>query len=280
MKKIAWITDSSAYIPNEMIGREDIYVVPLILILDGQEYRDGIDITEEELYPRLRTFTSPPKTSQPAIGDFVGLFNELKESYDAVIGIHISGALSGTISACQQAAEVVGLDMRIVDSKILAYPLTNLIERGIALNKEGKEVDEIVKQLQTIANSVEAYVLVGSLEQLQRSGRLNGIQYVIGNLLNIRPIITFNDGKLEVFEKKRSETKATNRIFEMLVEGMSKSTKQEIFILHANAEHIANQWKERILETYPHVNVLIGPLSSAVTLHAGEGTIGLVWFNE
>lgn len=280
MKKIAWATDSSAYIPSNTIGREDIYIVPLVLILDGQEYRDGIDIFEEELYPRLRTFTSPPKTSQPAIGDFVSLFKELKESYDAVIGIHISGALSGTISACQQAAEVVGLNMRVVDAKILSYPLTGLIERGIALNKEGIEVDDIVKQLQIIANSVEAYVLVGSLEQLQRSGRLNGIQYVIGNLLNIRPIITFNDGKLEVFEKKRSDTKATNRIFEMLVEGMSKSTKREIFLLHANAEHLANQWKERILETYPHVNVLIGPLSSAVTLHAGEGTIGLVWFNE
>lgn len=280
MKRIAWVTDSSAYIPNDMFGREDIYIVPIVLILNGKEYRDGVDISEEELYPKLKTFTTPPKTSQPGIGDFVTLFEDLKERYDAVIAVHISRALSGTISACEQAAQVANLKLNIVDSKILSYPLTGLIERGITLNKEGKEIDEIVTELQTMANSVEAYVLVGNLEQLQRSGRLNGIQYVIGNLLNIRPIITFNDGKLVIFEKKRSDIRATNRIFEMLDEAMRKSSKQEIYVLHANAYEKANEWKEKIHEIYPDMKVLVGPVSSAVTLHAGEGTIALGWFNE
>jgi DegV family protein with EDD domain len=280
MKKIAWVTDSSAYIPNDMVGKEDLYSVPLVLVLDGQEYRDGVDLSEEELYPKLKTFTTPPKTSQPAIGDFVSLFQQLKENYDAVIAVHISRALSGTISSCEQAAEVVGLNFNIVDSKMLSYPLTGLIERGIALNNQGIEIEEIVQKLQAIANRVEAYVLVGSLEQLQRSGRLTGLRYLIGSLLNIRPIITFEDGKLGIFEKKRSDAKATNRIFEMLDQAMQRSSLNEIYILHANADQKALEWKERILQSYPDHKVLIGPLSSAVTLHAGEGTIGLAWFNE
>jgi DegV family protein with EDD domain len=280
MKKIAWVTDSSAYIPNDMVGKDDIFIVPLVLILDGKEYRDGVDLSEGELYPKLKTFTTPPKTSQPAIGDFVSLYKDLKERYDAVIGVHISRALSGTISASEQAAAVVGLDLKIIDSKILSYPLTGLIERGIALNKEGKEVDEIVDHLQTMANNVEAFVLVGSLEQLQRSGRLTGLRYLLGSLLNIRPIITFKDGKLIIFEKKRSDIKATNRIFEMLDQAMVQSSKKVIYVLHANADEKAQEWKEKIHEKYTDMNVLIGPLSSAVTLHAGEGTIALGWFNE
>ncbi|MCT8136925.1 DegV family protein [Anaerobacillus sp. CMMVII] len=273
MKRIAWVTDSSAFIPNNMIDREDIFIVPIVLILDGQEYRDGVDLTEEELYPKLKTFTTPPKTSQPAIGDFVNLFNELKDKYDAVIAVHISRALSGTISASEQAAEIVGLDLKIIDSKILSYPLTGLIERGIALNKEGKSVDEIVEQLQSIANNVEAYVLIGSLEQLQRSGRLNGLKYLLASLLNIRPIITFDDGKLEIFEKKRSNSKATDRIFEKFKQSMEISRKKEIFILHANDEKLALEWEARIHESYPDLKVFVGPVSSAITLHAGEGTI-------
>lgn len=280
MKKIAWVTDSSAFIPNDMIGRDDIYTVPIVLILDGKEYRDGIDIFEEELYPKLKTFTTPPKTSQPGIGDFVSLYKELKGKYDAVIGVHISGALSGTISSSLQAAEVVGLDLKIIDSKLLSYPLTGLIEKGMSLNKAGRDIDEIVNLLQAIANSVEAYVLVGNLEQLQRSGRLNGIQYLLGNLLNIRPIITFKDGSLVIFEKKRSDITATNRIFEQLDQAMTQSLIQEIYVLHANALSKASQWMKRIQEKYPEANVKIGPLSTAVTLHAGEGTIGLGWFNK
>ncbi|RXJ00654.1 DegV family protein [Anaerobacillus alkaliphilus] len=279
MKKIAWVTDSSAYIPDHMLGNEDIYVVPLVLILDGEEYRDGIDLTEEELYSKLKAFTTPPKTSQPAIGDFVTLYNELKERYDAVIGVHISRALSGTISASEQAAEVADLDMKIIDSKILSYPLTGLIERGMALNSEGREIDEIAKELQEIADSGETYVLVGSLEQLQRSGRLNGLQYLLGSLLNIRPIIKIEDGKLGIFEKKRSDVKAANRIFELLDQAMTLP-KNEVYILHANAIEKANDWKEIISEKYPNLNIVIGPLSSAVTLHAGEGTIALSWFNK
>ncbi len=279
MKKIAWVTDSSAYIPTHLIENEDIYVVPLVLILDGEEYRDGIDLSEEELYPKMKTFTTPPKTSQPAIGDFVQLFNELSEKYDAIIGVHISRALSGTISASEQAAEVAGIDVRIIDSKILSYPLTGLIERGIALNEQGREIDEIVSELQTIAESGETYVLVGSLEQLQRSGRLNGLQYLLGSLLNIRPIIKIEDGKLNIFEKKRSDLKAANRIFEMFDQAMV-SDKSEIYILHANAIDKANEWREIINEKYPNLNVVTGPLSSAVTLHVGEGTIALSWFNQ
>lgn len=280
MTKIAWVTDSSAYIPNDMKGKEDIYVVPLVLVLDGNVYKDGIDLTHDQLYAKLKAVTTPPSTSQPSIDDFITIYSKLKEQYDAVIGVFISDALSGTISTSIQAADIAGIDLKVVDSKLLSYPLTGLIERGIELNEAGKSVDEIVEQLQETANTVEAYVLVGSLQQLQRSGRLNGIQYLLGSLLNIKPIITVEEGKLVIFEKKRSDIKAVNRIFERFEQAMDQSLIKEVYVLHANAEKKAKEWKERLVSKYSDLKVLVGPLSTAVTLHAGEGTIALGWFNE
>ena len=130
MKKIAWITDSTCYIEPEFAKQNNIFVVPMSISFDNETYRDGVDITEEEFYQRLSSSRYLPKSSQPALGELVTLYEELKKEYDLGIAIHVSSELSGTANASKQAAEIAGFPFELVDSKLISLPMGDMITKG------------------------------------------------------------------------------------------------------------------------------------------------------
>jgi DegV family protein with EDD domain len=280
MKKYAWITDSSVCLTEDLQANEDFHYVPLSIILDQQVYRDTVDLSDYELYRELEVAKDPPTTSQPPVGEFNELYRRLKEEYEEVFLIHISDALSGTFSTSVQAARSVQLPHEAVDSKMLSLPLTEIIRRGIKLEKEGKTTKKIAATLQELADSSETYVLVGSLEQLKRSGRINQIQYYLGTLIKLIPIITIRDGKLSIFDKKRTVQKAKNVILSQLQNAITKGTVKKVFLMHGNALEKAEEYKEEIIRGNPDLVVEIGTLCAAIGVHAGEGTVAVSWFNE
>lgn len=204
-KKIAWITDSTAFITDDLKQNPDLFVMPLEIIFGEEAFEDGIDLTTDELYHRIRTEKKVPKTSQPSVGKFAELFEKLKEEYDSAIAVHISSKLSGTIASCKAGAEIAEFQVEIVDSKSMSYAITSLIYKGIEL--AGKDLDskEIATKLNKEAEKSENYIILGSLEQFYKGGRMSGTQYLLGNILSIKPIIQINNlGEFQLFEKVRS----------------------------------------------------------------------------
>jgi DegV family protein with EDD domain len=278
--RTAWVTDSTAFLDEELKNHPDLYTVPLTILLDGEEYADGIDLTAAQLYERLKELKSPPKTSQPAVGVFQELYERLSKDYDQVVAVLLSGKLSGTVSSSEQAAKLVDIPVTTIDSKILTYPMSALLKRGIELFESGQSLEEVLAQLETLKASNETYVLIGSLEQLHRSGRMSGLQFFLGSMLNVKPIISIEDGALLTKEKVRSEKKAKEKILDYLRSSYEQHKFKEVYILYGFHEEDANQWKMELEKQYPDLKVICCPLGAVIGVHAGENTLGISWHNE
>ncbi|QIC06409.1 DegV family protein [Brevibacillus sp. 7WMA2] len=279
-KQIAWVTDSTAYIPADLREKHDIYVVPLEIIFSDGTYRDGLDMKPEQLYEKIEKTQEVPKTSQPSLGNFVELYETLKQKYDCAIAVHVSSKLSGTLNASQSAAMLAEFPVEVVDSKTMSYPITHMILQGMKMAKTGASPEKIASSLRLIAEKTESYILLGSLDQFYRGGRMNGVQFFMGNLLQIKPILRIRDGIFEVYEKIRTENKAIVRMLAQLDQAMQKQQIKNVQILHGNVMEKAQALKKRIKEKYQDVEVMIGPISSTIGVHAGQGTIALSWINE
>jgi DegV family protein with EDD domain len=278
--RTAWVTDSTAYLDEKLKNHPDVYMVPLTILLDNNEYYDGIDLSAEQLFARLKQLQNPPKTSQPSIGAFRSLYEQLEKEYDQIITILISGKLSGTVSSSRQAAQQVSIPVATIDSKILTYPLTALLKKGMEWIHEGKSAEFVKEKLEIIRDTNEAYVLVGSLEQLHRSGRLTGLQFFLGSMLNIKPIISVDNGELLIKEKVRSEKKAIEKMVDYLRISYEKYQFNEVYILYGLHQEFAVCWETELRSKFPLLNFICCPLGATIGVHAGENTLGISWFNR
>ena len=278
--KTAWVTDSTAYLDEELRNHPDLYTIPLTILLDGEEYSDGIDLTSAQLFERLKQLKNPPKTSQPSIGAFQTLYEQLSKNYDQVVSVLLSGKLSGTVSSSEQAAKLVDIPVTTFDSNILTYPMTALLKKGIALLEAGTSLELLIEQLEKIKKTNETYVLVGSLEQLHRSGRMSGVKFFLGSMLNVKPIISIVDGALSVKEKARSEKKAKEKILDYLRSSYEQHHFNEVYILYGLHEEQASKWEGEIRKEFPELRIVCCPLGAVIGVHAGENTLGISWHNE
>jgi DegV family protein with EDD domain len=280
-KKIAWVTDSTAFITDEFKNHPDVYVVPLGIMFGDEAFEDGFDLNTDELYHRIRTNKEVPKTSQPSSGRFAELFEKLKQEYEAAIAVTISSKLSGTLASCQSGAEMADFKVETVDSKSMSYAITYLLQLGMKLHEEGMEFEKIAETLRAEADLSDNYILLGSLDQFYKGGRMSGTSYLLGSILKIKPIIRINrKGEFELFEKVRSEKKATARMLEILKESKEKSTITQIQIMHGNVRTKAEELAVEVKATYPNIQIVIGEISSTIAAHAGEGTLAIMWNNN
>jgi DegV family protein with EDD domain len=277
--KTAWVTDSTAFLDEELQNHPDLYTIPLTILLDGKEFADGIDLTAAELFARLKELKTPPKTSQPAVGVFQELYEKLSKDYDQVAAVLLSGKLSGTVSSSEQAAKLVDIPVSTFDSHILTAPMSALLKKGMELVEAGNSLESVIDHLESLKTTNETYVLIGSLEQLHRSGRMSGLQFFLGSMLNIKPIISIEDGALNTKEKVRSDKKAKEKILDYLKSSYEKHKFKEVYILYGLHQEHANEWKVEIGKLYPELNVICCPLGAVIGVHAGENTLGISWHN-
>lgn len=278
MKKIAWITDTAAQLDEAFIQKHDVHVLPLSVVFSDGTYRESIDLTQEEFYDKLRAAKGSPKTSQPAIGEMLALYEKLEaEGYDLAIALHLSSGLSGTIESARSAAEMTDFKVYPIDSKIGSFPMVKMIEAGNELLANGKEVEEVVAALEGMTAKAHLSFIPSSLNQLHKSGRVSGTQNFLSNLLNIKLVITFVDGVTIMKEKVRSIKRAKNNVTEALRADMAAGTVTEVAAIHCNNAADAEIWKNELLQEFPDLKVEVVQLSVCVGVHAGEGTTGLSW---
>ncbi|MGC5327483.1 DegV family protein [Brevibacillus sp. SYSU BS000544] len=277
-KKIAWITDSTVYLDKELLEKHHIHVVPLYVIFGETCYKEDVEITAPEFFERVKKTKELPKTSQPAVGDFVALYEKLKEEYEYGIAIHVASGTSGTFQSSLMAAEITGFNVQVIDSWMGAFTMASMIFEGMELEREGKSRDEIANYLRTIPPQIRSYIMVQDLELAHRGGRVSGIAYVLGSMLQIKPIVSYENSKIITVEKVRKAKKAKNRIFELFEDDAKSGVQMQVSIIHTNAWEDANTWKQELQETYPHLHFHVSYLGPIVGVHTGEGTIGLTWY--
>lgn len=278
-KPIAWILDSTGFVTEEFKAHPDVYMVPLNIHFGNEEFIDnGVDLTNDELYARIKSSSEFPKTSQPSAGKFAELYEKLKEEYECAIAVHASAKLSGTIASSTAAAEMTSFTVYAIDSLALSYGLSGLIERGLEMQKQGMEAEEIAEHLQKEVHNLRNYILIGNLSQLYKGGRMSGAQYYIGSLLKVKPIVQLSaEGELVPIDKVRSHKKAIQYLLDHVKEDYEKYGIDTFQIMHGNVLDEAESLKQDILEIVPEAKILIGDLSSSLAVHAGEGTIALLW---
>ncbi len=274
---IAIVTDSTAYIPQEIRKELNIHMIPLTVMLDGQVYDEELDIDTSEFYERVRGDGPLPKTSQPPIGKFLEQYEALKVNNDVIISIHLSSGISGTYSGAVQAGSMLkDIDIHVFDSEISCYMQGFYVIRAAELIQTGASIDAIMNELEQMKKTMRAYFMVDDLSHLQRGGRLSVTQALIGGLLQVKPLLHFQQKVIEPFEKIRTRKKAMNRIVELLGED-AKKYPLEAAIIHANQPAEAERWLEELTSQYPNVKFTVSYFGPVIGTHLGEGSMGLGW---
>jgi DegV family protein with EDD domain len=279
MKKVAWVTDSSAVVDEELKKHPHVYVLPVHLIINGQSFLDGIDLTTEDIVHSMDN-GEELSSSQPSVGDFKELYDRLAKEYDMIFSVHVSSALSGTYSSSVLAGKMVDIPVFSIDSGFLSYPLTLLLKKAIKLWNHFQEPEIVIQSIHAIKSKLNIYVWIGSLQQLHKSGRLSASKYLLGSLMKIKPIVTFEEGKLEVKTKVRTWKQATEKISSYLEESLASGKIEEIFMLYGRDESQAEEWIDMVKAENADAKISTNPLGTALVLHAGTGTVGIGWLEK
>lgn len=278
--KTAVVTDSTAYISKEVRDQLNIHMIPLSVIFGEQSLREEIDVTAEDFYEKVKK-SELPTTSQPPIGQFVELFEQLSKDYDAVISVHLSSGISGTFQGAVSAGSMVdGIDVYAFDSESACMVQGFYAIEAAELAQQGKSAEEIVARLEEMKQTMRAYFIVDDLSHLQRGGRLSNAQAFIGSLLQVKPLLHFVDKKIEPFEKVRTKKKALNRVADLLGEDAASGKAYRAVIIHANREEEANEWKAALEAKYPNVEFSISYFGPVIGTHLGEGSLGMGWYKK
>ncbi|PLR66858.1 DegV family protein [Bacillus sp. UMB0893] len=277
-RKIAWVTDSTASIDEELTDHPDVYWVPMVICINDEEYLDGVNLKAEDLYVLLKDSSNAITTSQPSPGTFVELYKKLADEYDEIVSIHLSSLLSGTYTSAVQAAAEVDIPVTVVDSLTLTEPLTRLVKAAMKMHEAGIEINQIASKLEKIRENHRTYVLIGDLTRLHKSGRMTGTQYYLGSLLNIQPIIRVESGKLTTAEKVRSEKKAFQYIVNLIREGNQNHAIDEVAILFSSKRVKSSKLYDVIKKEFPDIHLKLVPLCTTIGVHTGEDVVGVSWF--
>lgn len=278
MHKIAVVVDSTAVIDKDLFkSNNNLYSLPLHLIIDGESFRDGLDITPSEFCFKMDQSLHLPTTSQPPVGDVFKLFEELVEQYDYIIYIAISSKLSGTFQTGMLAKNQVSNDKIIVfDSFFTSTIQKQMAFKALELIKKEKSIEDIVTNLEYIKSNSKIYLVVDDLKHLHRTGRISLSASSFGKILGIKPILRFQDGEIVVSKKVRTMSKVYDNLIE-LIANEKLSSNSKIIIAHANGYDYALKLKEKVLEIYPEHIVMIEELSPVISVHTGVKSFGLSW---
>ncbi len=279
--KTAVVTDSTAFLSDEVKRNEDLYIIPIPVILDGKLYNEGIDIEANDYYQLLNNSQEFPTTSQPSMGEVFELYRNLaKKGYEQVISIHLSSGISGFVTNLSTMAASIRdlIKINVFDSLITSTPMGHMVEVSLNMLAQGFSVTEVLTRLAIIRDNTSAYLIVDDLNNLVRGGRLTNGAALIGSLLKIKPILTFTDGKIVVYEKIRSSKKAFQRSEELTINKITEIPYDlKFFVIHANDLTSAQEEKMHLEKLYPGIEVSISHFGPVIGTHLGERAIGLAW---
>ncbi len=271
--------DSTGYLSSDLINDYGIKIISLSVNIGNETYKE-VDLTIPDFFAMLKRISGSSTTSQPSVGSFVELYKEaLAEGYDEIISIHLSEKISGTYTTAVMAKELMGMDnIHIFDSGSSALGLGLLGWAASDWAREGLSASEIITKLSQLKSTTELYFIVDTLEYLHRGGRIGGASALFGTLLQIKPILYFNnEGIIDVFEKVRSKNKAIQRVYSELERALSSDKPYRIAVIHVGAEEEGKNIEKELRVKYPGHEIRIFEAGPVIATHVGPGALGLAF---
>ncbi len=272
------VTDSTAALPENLVKKYNIVVVPLKVAFEDEVYSDGVDINPSQFFEKIKKTNIFPKTSQPSVEDFYNAYKAL-ENADAIISIHISSKLSGTIGSASTARSMLPFSEKIyvIDSLVTEFALGYMvIEIGRAI-EEGKNLNEIFDIIDKMKKNNETLFTVDTLEYLYRGGRIGAAQAWMGSILQIKPILELRNGAIEPVERVRTKQKVKDRILEIMKDRIGDVPVKVAVAYSDNAEELKDIEKE-VYEKFNVKEYYFVPFSCTILSHIGPGSWGIICY--
>jgi DegV family protein with EDD domain len=280
LTKIKIVTDSTVDLSDEVVKELDIHVVPLSISIDGETYLDRVDLSPLSFLEKMKASKELPKSSQPSAGTFVELYDELGKDGSKVLSIHMTGGMSGTVRSAESAAEMSSSDVAVVDSRFISKGLAFQVIEAAKLAKEGKPLEEILKTVETIRQNTNLFVVVDTLENLAKGGRIGKGRAMIGSLLNIKPIASLEGGEYTPVAKVRSHSQVVKYLTTQFLDDVKGKTIRGVGLVHADGLQLAQNLKAKIIEKTGYDQIDIVPTTPIISTHTGIGAIGFMYYTD
>ncbi len=280
MGKIKIVTDSTVDISDELIQKYGIEMVPLSLYVNGENFLDRVDITPSEFISKMIASKELPKSSQPATGDFLRVYDRLHREGYKVLSIHMTGGMSGTVRSAETAAEMSEGDVTVVDSRYISKALGFQVIEAAKMANEGKSLEEIIARLDEIRMNTRLYVVVDTLENLVKGGRIGKGKAMLGSLLNIKPIASLEGGEYTPVSKARSHSQIVKYLVNRFSEDVKGKTIKAVGITHADGLNLATRLMEEIRKETGFSGTEIAETTPIISTHTGIGAIGFMYYFE
>lgn len=272
------LTDSVADIPNEIVVSLDIEVLPLTVNFEDGSYKDGVEITREEFYKKLSMVKKIPTTSQVTPGEFINVFQSLTSSGDEVIAILLSSKLSGTYSSAVTAKEHLKNDrITVIDSKYVAFAEGLMVIEAARMAKKGCSKSEIIDRVAYMRENLECKFIIDDIEYLKKGGRLTTGQALIGKLLNIKPILTMEEGRLVFHDKVRGKKKAIKWILDLISENNYNLEEKTVGLFHSDCHEFLIDLQKELNSNFKVKEIIESNVGAVVGSHAGPGCIAIAF---
>lgn len=278
-QKVRIVTDSTADISPELAAEYGIEVLPLSVIVGDRVYLDGVDLTPSEFYPLLKSSPVLPTTSQVSPGQFMQCYERLvREGYE-VVSIHLSQGLSSTVETARSMAEQVGGGkVTVFDSSFLSMGLAFQVTEAAQMVKNGRSGPEILEHLSQLRAKIELLFTLDTLEYLRKGGRIGKVSAILGQLLNLKPLIRVENGVYVSFGKVRSQAKAMDEFIQYVLNKVGQKPVR-IVVAHGHAEDAALKLKDLVLRSLNVVgDVTVSEVGPVLGVHTGPGALGMSFY--
>jgi len=274
------VADTTCGLPLEMLARLGIPVVPQLVNFDEQSYRDDGELTTELFLKKLRASASLPKTAAPVPALYTPIFCEAAEAGETIIVIAPSSKISGTVRSAEAARkDFPAADIRVIDTQTIAGCLGSLVLMAYHMARRGEPADLIMEKLGELIPRSRTYFVLDTLEYLQKGGRIGGARALLGEMLQVKPILQIKDGQVEAFEQERTKKRATGRLIEIVCEQVKESRERTLCVMHIDAESELLALRAALALNLRLPDIPIYLLPPAIVVHAGPKALAVGFFN-
>lgn len=281
MRKIKIYTDSACDLDLDYLEELGVSMIPMGVYFDTEEYKDRVTLTTKEFYEKIKSFKGQPKTSQVNPAQFVEVFQKgLDEGYH-IICLCFSSKLSGTYQSAVIARETIGSEfIDTIDTRAASVGLGLIVREAALMAKSGKSRDEIIERVEFLRSKMEHIFAVGSLEMLKRGGRISTAQAMIGGILNVKPILQFQDGAIVPYDKVRGEKAIIKKMIDTMKERGSNIEEQVIGLNYSGTDSLCLELRKEIEEAFGVKEFVISEIGAAIGSHVGSGTVAVFFLRK
>lgn len=279
MTQVKIVTDSTSELPQSVIDQYGITVVPLTIHIDGTDYIDGVSISPKEFIEKMKTSKELPKSSQPASGTFKEVYDDLGSDGSSIISIHMTGGMSGTVKSAEAAADMTESEVTVIDSRFISHALAFQVVAAAEAAKQGKSVEEIKEIVEQTRQNTRLFVVVDTLDNLVKGGRIGKGRAMIGSLLSIKPIASLAGGEYTPVAKARSYKQVINYLMNEFNQDRNGKTVKAVGIAQAEGFQMATPLLDEIEKT-GFQDTKISYTTPVISTHTGPGAIGFMYLLE